>query len=189
MIKLSKGNTKLGKIWNISLIPIVDCKNCGSCKNKCYAKRAMRFPNVRKARKNNSQIFRNNMTEAFQDIKKQLVKGKPKYFRIHVAGDILNQQHLRGWIKLCKALPDIKFLMFTKRYELTYENIPNNLKIIFSMWTGLKDTCCKGFSRAWLQDGTEDRIPEDSINCAGHCTGCLKCWNLPANKDVVFDIH
>lgn len=36
-VKISRGNSKLGGIPNISLIPVKDCANCDARKNTCYA--------------------------------------------------------------------------------------------------------------------------------------------------------
>ena len=36
-VHISKGNRKIGRVLNVSTVPIMDCKNCKECKNICYA--------------------------------------------------------------------------------------------------------------------------------------------------------
>jgi len=50
MVKISNGNTKLGRIPNISLPPIKACGKDVPCKSDCYALKAYRqYPATRKA--------------------------------------------------------------------------------------------------------------------------------------------
>lgn len=35
-VKISEGNTKLGAIPSVSLIPVMDCGNCAICAKSCY---------------------------------------------------------------------------------------------------------------------------------------------------------
>ena len=93
-VKISVGNTKMGKVPSVSLPPIKACGNCGLCKNKCYAKKAYRlYPLVKRAYDSNYELATSNHYQYFEDIKKYLKNKKPKYFRWHVAGDILNQEY------------------------------------------------------------------------------------------------
>jgi hypothetical protein len=43
---------------------------------------------------------------------------------------------------------------------------------------------------AWMQDGTETRIPKGAIECHGNCETCGLCYELPRlGVDVVFHKH
>ena len=47
-IKISNGNSKMGKIPSVSLPSVVTCRKDCSCKEKCYARKIERIrPNVR----------------------------------------------------------------------------------------------------------------------------------------------
>jgi hypothetical protein len=196
---ISKGNSKLGKIPNVSLIPIKDCKNCKFCSKDCYALKSWKmYPNARKAWTENSKLAHTNITMYFNNIIAFILKDKPKYFRWHVAGDILNQIYLNRMILIAHCFPKTRFLCFTKRFDLDYQNygfsypnIPNNLAIFFSMWSGMKKPKkIKGINFTWCQDGTEKRIPKNAIYCQGNCSNCKTCWHLKdANVDVVFNLH
>lgn len=190
-IKISPGNDKLGTaIPNVSLIPIKDCANCDYCRKDCYAlKPWRRYKQTRASWTNNSQQFRADPFEAARDVIAQLNRKKklPRFFRIHVAGDFLNQEHVMCWARVAHMFPGIKFLAFTKRHNLDFAAMPKNVTVIFSQWPGMPDKTPKGFNRAWMQDGTETRIPEDALECPGNCESCGACWGI--DRDVWFHKH
>ena len=191
MIKISPKNSKLGKIPNISLIPIKDCGNCTECMNDCYAMKAWKqYPSVRTAWKTNSDAFRNNRKQAFDDLHAYISKRSPRFFRIHVAGDFLDQNHLDNYALLAGEFPDTKFLAFTKMYDLDYSELPDNLQVIISAWPNLPLHNPHSLPVAWVQDGTETRIPSDAIECPGVCDDCGMCWSLSKlDRDVMFYTH
>ena len=46
------------------------------------------------------------------------------------------------------------------------------------------------YSVAWLDDGTDSRIPEDAMECPGNCETCGACWGLAKRGiDVRFAKH
>lgn len=57
-VKISDGNTKLGAIPSVSLIPVMDCGNCAICAKSCYDLRNdMIYKEVIKTRAINSAIL------------------------------------------------------------------------------------------------------------------------------------
>jgi hypothetical protein len=188
-VTISKGNSKIGKIPNVSLVPVKDCGNCESCKKGCYALKSYRmYPSVRNAWNANSDTARNNPIEYWNTIFTYLEKHKPKLFRYHVAGDILNQEYLNNMIYIANSFPGTQFLAFTKMHHLDFSNKPNNLSIVLSMFPKMIVPDSK-LPKAWLQDGTEDRIPDTAQQCAGNCNNCGICWYLGNGKDVYFIKH
>jgi len=190
MIKLSKGNAKLGGIYNTSVRPILDCKKNVPCRHKCYARKAWRqYPNVRAAWRHNSRAWKEDPIGSAKSVIRQLEgKSNITYFRIHVGGDFMDKQHLDMWKIIAHRLPSIKFLAFTKRYDLNYGFIPQNLKITFSMWPGEAEPVTEyAFNKAWVQNGQESRIPLGAHKCPGSCTSCKHCWE--SDRDVYFKIH
>ena len=195
VVKISPRNNKLGKIPNISTVPVKDCGDCDHCRADCYALKAWRqYPAVRKAWGGNSKAFRNNPAAAFSQVQdhfaKAYARGKaPRFFRIHVAGDFLDQAYLNNWADIAGNFNETKFLAFTKM-SLDYSNVPSNLTIIHSQWPGRPVTSDIPGTRAWVQDGTETRIPADAIECPGLCDDCGMCWDLPdIGKDIFFHSH
>lgn len=203
-MKISKGNSKIGKVWNISLPPVKACKGCADiCGRDCYAMKAYRqYPATREAWEHNFDQAKNDIGNYFKELECALEKYKGKFFRWHVAGDILSTEYYYEMIVIAKKFPRIKFLAFTKQYWFVnrfhdqYEKkgfvytLPENLQIVFSAWPNLPLDNPHGFPVAFMQDGTETRIPDDAIPCPGNCETCGMCWSLSEiNRDVYFDKH
>jgi hypothetical protein len=184
---ISRGNTKV-PYPNVSLTPVESCGNCEGCKAKCYALKAYRqYPNVRTAWDINLEHAKDG--SLFVEIENYLCKHKPRFFRWHVAGDILDQVYLDHMCQLADVHPETKFLAFTKMYHLDYSRKPENLTIVFSAWPGqpMPETT---MPISWVQDGTETRIPDNALECPGNCGSCGMCWSLPKlGRDVYFHIH
>lgn len=190
-MSISEGNSKLGRISNISLVPIKDCANCGFCRDDCYAKKFYRmYPGVKKSWTENSVLAKRNPAQYFHNIIDYCQTKKPKYFRWHVGGDILNQRYLQNMKNIASLFPQIHFLCFTKRFDLDYNRLPNNLKMFFSIWptADAPRAFPKGVKLSWMQDGTETRIPANAKECNGNCMTCMRCWG-DNNNDVVFHLH
>jgi len=196
-LKVSDRNSKLGKIPNLSLSPVKSCGNCEQCKTTCYALKAYRmYPSVRNAWDNNLDLARNNPEIFFADLDTYLEKKKPKFFRWHVSGDIINLAYFSNMITIANNHPDTKFLCFTKMYGtvnrvLSHTEKPDNLAVVFSVWPGLPFYNDHNLPLAFCQDGTETRhIGNDYLECPGYCETCGLCWDLPkTGYNVLFDIH
>jgi hypothetical protein len=158
------------------------------------------YPTTRKAWDDNSEAFRKDPEEAVNEIYDYIVKHNSHFFRIHVAGDFLNQEHLDAWIALCEECNSAtNFMVNTKMFTLNYSNAPINMHIRFSMWPGqdIPDTRMPlsqdnednntPMPKAWLDDGTETRIPPGTFDCIGNCDDCLHCYFT--DEDVVFKLH
>lgn len=91
-VKISVGNIKLGKIFNVNLPPIITCAYRVPCMKKCYAMKAYRaYPNARNAWNDNLNLYTLNKDEYFASIINQLKKKKHfDRFRWHSSGDILD---------------------------------------------------------------------------------------------------
>lgn len=194
-IRISPGQkTKMGmSIPSVSMRPIKDCGNCSHCRADCYALKAWSmYKETRAAWTANGKSFRADPFASIQVVHNWLKRKRklPRFFRIHVAGDFLSQDHLEAWSLLAGQWPAVKFLAFTKMYGLDYGVCPDNLQVVFSMWPGMPDTAPAGAPRAWMQDGTETRIPDDAIECPGRCEDCGMCWSLSSiGRDVYFHQH
>ncbi len=181
IMAISAGNSKLGKIPNVSLTPIKSCVNCDHCAPDCYAMKSYRMhPTVKASWDSNLDMAVSRPASYFGMIGAYLTKKKPAYFRWHVAGDILDWRYLKDMISIAIEHPDTRFLAFTKHFKLDFRRVPSNLTIVFSMWPGMgKPRQKKGVAGyAWYQDGTETRIPDNAIHCPGHCDTCGMCFDI-----------
>lgn len=189
-VHFSLGNSKTGAIPAISLSPCLSCLPDVPCRRDCYAQKAYRrYPLVRGAWVDNAVLARTKPLLYFRAIHTFLQQRHPAYFRWHVAGDIPSQLYLDCMKGVARDFPDTSFLCFTKHHSLDFRHLPSNLHVVFSMWPGWGNTR-KRMPRAWMQDGTETRIPSGAIKCQGNCESCTRCWYLSTtNCNVVFTKH
>lgn len=199
-LSISKGNIKLGSGKNaphsISLPPGLSCPPGVPCLADCYARK--RGYNFRKTVKNawdrNWRTWQTTPSKFEQEVCAYLMVHEPGWFRWHVGGDIPNADYLLMMQRTARAFPNVKFLAFTKQYEIAYKGLkgtPPNLQLVLSMWPGwgapLPD---KRLPHAWMQDGAENRVPADALECPGCCEECGMCWSLSRlGLDVVFRKH
>ena len=195
-IAIAKGNTKMGdNMPSISLPPGTTCSEiaCKTCLKSCYIMKAWRmYKATRAAYKRNLKIWKTAPEEYMQQVREYLKKKKPRFFRWHVGGDIPDQYYLDWMLSIAANFHKTKFLVFTKKYELDYSKsrFVKNLAVVFSAWPGVSIDRMKGVPIAWMQDGTETRVPEGALECHGGCSTCGMCWNLPKlGKDVFFNKH
>jgi hypothetical protein len=151
------------------------------------------YPQTRKAWRHNSSLAHKDSWTYFDSIQEYINKKKPKYFRWHVSGDIISAEYFQGMVDLAEKHKETRFLAFTQCYEIinSFSGVlPGNLTIIFSAWPGLTFDNPKGLPVAYMQDGSETRVPADALECPGNCEQCGMCWQLPQiGKDVVFHKH
>ena len=196
-VTISPGNRKLGAILNVSTQP-VQCgpKGIPCADGGCYALKSLRlYAQTRKAWVKNARIAKTHPRSYFSQITNSIADRKPRHFRWHVAGDILNVAYLRQMCRIAAKNPVTQFLVFTKAFNIVndYENreeLPRNLAVIFSAWPGMRINNPHGHRIAWMQDGREDRVPEDAVECPGNCETCAVCFRLAKlGRDVVFQKH
>lgn len=190
-VQISKGNRKTGRIPAVSLSPIKACGKDVPCKKDCYAVKCTRYsPQAKASWTRNLDLALTNREQYFGEIEDYLTRRKPRFFRWHIAGDILDQDYLDRMLDIARVYPETKFLAFTKKHYLNYALSIKNLNIIFSMWPDWGDTTQK-MPRAWMRDekNLDERIPKSSIECPGNCETCGMCWSLKSNQNVVFNKH
>lgn len=163
---VKNGNTKVGSsIYTWSKLAgngmIAGCKgtcgkHCMGCYNtenpkkspcyvfKSYVQYGWEDGTPVKSHVRNTNIMRNNINKAFEDIKLQLQRArkKPKAVRIHASGEIETSKELRMWIETAKLFPEIPFYIYTKAYKILdnvlssikEEDLPKNFFINISVW-------------------------------------------------------
>jgi hypothetical protein len=188
---VSPGNMKMGAMPSVSLSPVVTCIPGAPCARSCYAVKVCRYSQSAKlAYARNWALAESDPDAYFSDVLAFIRKRSPAFFRFHVSGDIPSQGYLDRVKLLAEACPDVKFLVFTKRYAFDYKGCPDNLCVVFSCWPGLNLPRRHKGPRAYMQDGSETRIPDDAIQCPGSCETCGMCWSLrKTGRDVWFPKH
>ncbi|HNR13921.1 MAG TPA: hypothetical protein PKM59_11465 [Thermodesulfobacteriota bacterium] len=195
MVKISEGNSKTGKVPNISLPRGVGCPADAPCmkRGQCYCRAFARYPTTIKAHQHNLAVLEESRDKYFESICWFLSANQPRFFRWHVCGDVVDQDYFNRMCDVARKFPNIKFLVFTKRHELDFSGRPKNLTVIASMWPkwgDLKLVRKKRLPVAWVQNGTEDRVPKSALECHGGCENCGMCWHLgELKRDVIFFKH
>lgn len=159
-ICLSKGNKKIGRVLNVSLMPILTCGNCKHCMGICYdIKACAMYSGVIPARVRNTILAKEYRDVYFNEIDKACKhRRKNKFFRWHVAGDILDYDYFERMVEIARKYPEFRFWTYTKMYEIVNEwcrkngkhNLPKNLSIMFSEWKIQKE------------DGSFEIVPFDN---------------------------
>lgn len=184
-VTISKGNTKIGGVPNVSLTPGVSCRENAPCfTDGCYAKKALMYPAAREAWANNLEFAEADLTGYMDGISSYLATTKSKLFRWHVAGDILSQKYYEEMVFIAQVYPGMSFLCFTKRYDILFLNKPANLHIVLSTWPAMTLPKDKDLPWAWLEGDV--RIPRDQhyFRCPGNCGDCGHiCWEK-LDKDI-----
>ena len=204
---ISNGNMKTGEIPAFSLLPGVTCtpEACAHClREGCYAVKSA-FQHGYNTEKNTTlRAWARNTAAAkvYLPLLEQALNrffdsmSAPRFFRIHVSGDFVSLAYAEMWFRIIETHPGTRFLFFSKQWDilraLPWLDLPN-LEPVLSGWTGCRvpdDLIRAGYRVAWCDDGTEDRIPADAIECPGNCESCGMCWNLrKIGRDTKFHKH
>ena len=181
---ISSGNRKIGRVLNVSLPPIMTCANCSECKYLCYdIKACAQYPNtVIDARMRNYVILKKDRDEYFARIQAALSSRKTnKFFRWHVAGDIVDYDYFDRMVEIARENPGFKFWTYTKNYKIVNEWIanhggraacPENLSIMFSEWRGIPMDNPYHFGEFRVVFKGEEK--PSGHYCPGNCDICTK---------------
>ena len=188
-VRISKDNSKMGSVASVSLLPFLTCPTCckHTCGKDCYAaKIANLYPTVLKSYAINTAIAINNPAEYWKQVN-QAMKGF-RFFRFHVAGDILNRAYFAEMIKAAQANPHTEILVFTKKYDIVNNwidnngDLPENLHILFSGWENLDPVNPHNLPETNVlpKNATENDLARNQVFCGGNCFECacrgVGCW-------------
>ena len=183
-IVISTGNQKIGRCMNVSLAPIITCKNCKECKSFCYdVKACCQYENVRNARAKNTALFRYDRDLFFRLLWEKMSRKKSnKFLRFHVSGEIVDIDHFSRMVETAKRFPDFKIWTYTKVYWIVNQYIrehggnkeaalPDNFKVMFSEWKGLPidNPYDLPVFRCVMEN---EEQPTDCFKCPGCCDYC-----------------
>lgn len=200
-VRIQKGNSKTGaNCYTVSLLPVIDCKNCGKCKNNCYdLKNDMMYPRVITDRARNSAIHSADPVRYWHEIDMQIKLNYVQELRLNVGGD-LTDNDFAYVARLGKDNPRTQIMFFTKNYKginkfLDNDSFPENVHPIMSAWQGMKmdnphNLPC---SHVLYEDGKTTAPLYGAYFCQGNCSKCAfngeGCWNLKNGEHVIFKAH
>ena len=177
---ISEGNSKIGRVLNVSLMPVMTCGNCKECMFYCYdIKACAQYPqNVIDARMRNTVLMQRDRDEYFARIDAKLIKRrKNKFFRWHVAGDIVDYNYFDRMVEMAIAHPDFTFWTYTKMYHIVNQwldnngVLPSNLHVMFSEWRGMPMDNPHGMPEFRVVFKSDIEKPT-GYYCPGNCDVC-----------------
>ena len=200
---ISNGNRKIGRVMNVSLPPVLSCGNCKECMHYCYdIKACLQYPDtVIDARLRNFVILLQDRDRYFSEIDNKMARRRlNKYFRWHVAGDIIDADYFDRMVKIAVNHPDFVIWTYTKMYSIVNEWIakngplPVNFHIMFSEWDGMEMDnpynmpvfTCKlkagNKNRSAASFETMHKCPGNCDICKASCRGCIAGENTYADE-------
>lgn len=196
-VSISKGNAKMGAIPSVSLPACTTCNPEAPCFRKCYAAKIARLrATVRTAYERNFITWVEHPAEYWQQVRDAAKMAK--YFRFHVSGDIPEPIYFYDMVLTAAAIPDTRFLVFTKQYHIVNDfirdggAIPDNLQVIFSNWGEWK--CDNPYNLPTCEVILKGSEPADHWKiCGGNCTECacrgVGCWELKHGETIAIYEH
>lgn len=213
-LAISDGNRKIGRVMNVSLMPLVTCgpacrgfldergpadpDDVCDCPFYCYdVKACLQYVNVLDARCRNTALLCTDRDEYFRRIDERMNRRrKNKFFRWHVAGEIPDLDYLARMIENARRHPDFTIWTYTKRYDIVNEycrqygreSIPENLSIMFSEWKGKKIVNPYHFPvfRCVMPGEEKPRC----YRCPGNCDACKAAHRgCIKGEDTYNDLH
>ena len=181
---ISSGNRKIGRVMNVSLPPVLTCANCKECMHICYdIKACLQYPQtVINARMRNYILLLKDRDEYFRRVDEKMRRRRTnKFFRWHVAGDIIDLDYFVRMVENARNHPDFTIWTYTKNYSVVneycdiygVESIPSNLHIMFSEWRGLPMINPYHFPEFRVVFKDEEK--PSGFYCPGNCDICKAC--------------
>lgn len=194
VLNISPENSKMGKVYSFSVLPVYTCDINAPCKKECYA---IRMENYRKNIKNtwmeNTRAIQKTTADVIVEKLVAFIKlHNVKLFRWNVGGDFRLKGYFEITLAVAKQCPGTKFLAFTKCFEKAVYRRPKNYKLVLSVWHEFAPPahCLDNVGFAYYDDGNPYfPIPKDAKTCPDGCDKCMKCFNIKNGGKVVFKKH
>lgn len=201
-IHMTTKNKKTGPAILDLAFPVCSCRENAPCKESCYAcKGAQQIAVVQAAYYRNWRLWNENPDNFFEQVYYEIKYSGLTTVRFFDSGDFPNYDFLERVISLCEKTPDVKYMAFTKQYEIVNDYIfkngklPNNLNIVFSAWDKSWEVPNPHELPVAYVEFKDKRMnpnfPKNSFRCPmreSTCSACKVCWNKNL-KAVIFKQH
>ena len=207
-ISLSHSNSKTGGCCNDLAFPTCTCRDDAPCKasGECYClKGTQQMCSVLGAYTRNLRLYNTNPKDFWDQVAYKISHNPLPLFRFFDCGDIPDYNFLLGMVAIAKKFPDIRFMSFTKQYEIVntyfatdHDPLPDNLTIRFSAWHknwAVPNPYNMPLAYCDFADKTlNPEFPEKCASCPNQsdktitCSVCQKCWNKHV-QNVKFKQH
>jgi hypothetical protein len=201
-INMSNRNSKTGIACLNLAFPVCSCRENAPCMNQCYAQKGrQQMARIQAAYYRNFRLYNNDPEEFFEQVYYKVKFSGLPLVRLFDSGDFPDHEFLERLVELCQKTPTVKYMAFTKKYEIVNEYIdkgnklPDNLNIIFSAWHKLWEVPNPhGIAVAYVDfkdKSLNPDFPKNAFRCPGRestCSACGVCFNKKV-KAVIFNEH
>ena len=200
-INMGNHNSKTGVACLNLAFPTCVCREDAPCIKTCYANKGCQtMCKVQAAYYRNLRLYNDNPNNFFEQVAYKIKYSGLKMVRLFDSGDFPDEEFLVRACKLCENFADVKFMAFTKKYDIVNKylddhKLPDNFNILFSAWDKLWDVPNPhGLGIAYVKFNDNRLTPEypkNAFRCPGRkstCSACRACWSKKV-KAVVFDEH
>lgn len=198
----NNNNRKLGKACISVPFPVAVCNSEAPCFKKCYAQHGCQgFANVQGAYYRNLRLYNNSADDFFEQLYYKIKFSGLPMVRFFDSGDFPDMEFLIRSVELAKKFPSVKFMAFTKKYDLVNHWLDNggellkNYNIVFSAWDKLWEVPNPhSLPMAYVKFKEErfnPEMPKNTFQCPGRestCSACGVCWNKKV-KSICFNEH
>lgn len=173
---LSYENSKLHGIYIFDLLAVFTCRNCSTCRDTCYARKAQRlYVNTLLRRSYMTWLAMHFLAWLKQEIIAEIEKEKPDFIRIHSSGDFFSQNYADMWTEIAKLFPETKFYYYTKVSNIleleTLKNMENVNQVSSILPEGERNYGDKAFVAAMVEKyGSKVKV------CPYHAPGTEKIF-------------
>lgn len=201
VIHISDGNTKMGRVPSVSLLPFLTCTKeaCQMCGPQCYTARmaCRRNPILHAWAVNTVMAF--HYPQEFWAQLNDALKGF-RFFRFFVGGDIPTRGFYYRMIEAARNNPHCQMWFFTKKHHMVTDladeeiidsgTLPDNLTHIFSGWDGVRPYNPHQFPET---NTYEQEKPLEWLSCGNDCFHCacygLGCTRAKSGEIIGFKKH
>ena len=148
---------------------------------------------VQAAYTRNLRLYNSDPIDFWEQVKFKIKHRALPLFRWFDSGDIPDIEFFNGMVDVANTFPNIKFMSFTKKYEIVNEwldkneKLPDNFNVIFSAWhIGWRVYNPYNLPVAYVDFKDKTLNPEFPAGITGcpnqkdktiTCSTCQKCWN------------
>jgi hypothetical protein len=159
------------------------CKKDNSICRHCYSRQIeITYKNLRAHLKENYTRLSVLLSDReISQIARDIQEENKHFIRFNSFGELTGRSNLENYYRICEALPDQKFGLWTKRSPLVQQmgRAPDNLSMIYSnpVIDSPVDKSPRGFNGVFNVITYEyARDNQITPNCTGRCISCLKCY-------------
>ena len=194
-IYITEGNSKLIGVPLFSLPIRKTCpQSTKLCRKYCYGNKSWtQYPNVRKTR--NKNYTKSKQKSFVKNMEVMISKLKTVYFRLNETGDFYSQEYLDKWFEIIRAFPKIRFVVFSKSWDLNWSKMPSNVNRFWSVWPDSKNIPKSGRLAYTIHNSEEFNYPirGDVYICPypqKRCfNGCESCFSNNPPNHIAFRKH